>query len=132
MRQKTNGVTSDFTRGVILAIAKPPFTVEQLKKVLGALRYYELSMQGCLDCMKKNSDSSFLKIHLQTIKNRRENVLKLFDYCATDFDRDILQRRFFYNEEYFDIAYDIGYSERATYKHLKKALERLSENTKNM
>ena len=120
-------------QGDIMAIAKPPFTVDKLKIVLSALNYYDFSIHGSLDCLKKYNDlAGFYRENLECNKKRRENVLRLFDYCETDFDRDILQRRYLFYERYSDIAYEIGYCDRAAYRHIKKALERLCENTRNI
>ena len=116
-----------------MAIAKPPFTVDKLKHVLDFLKYYDITDRECAECAVKYQNlAHFYREHIQRNRKRRENVLRLFDYCETDYDRDLLQRRYIHCEDYFDIAYDIGYSEGAIYKHFKRALERLSENTKNI
>ena len=116
-----------------VAIAKPPFTVEKLKSILDFLKYYDLADKGCYSCIAKYSDlADFYKMLIERNKKRRENVLRIFDYCATDFDRDLLRRRYVYNEDFYTIAYELAYCDRSIYKKLKKALERLSENTKNV
>ena len=139
MRQNQNGVSYDLARGVTLAIAKPPFTVERLKAILNHFEYYRLTDKICLEKIKQyeNKDDmqyyvAFCKNHIKTNAERRNNVLRLFDYCETDFDRELLKRRFIDRQVYFDIAYDLAYSDRSIFKKLKKALECLSENTKDI
>ena len=116
-----------------MAIAKPPLTVDKLKHILDYLKYYDLSDRACKDCIVKHSDiADFYREHIQRNRKRRENVLRLFDYCDNDYDRELLERRYVYCEDYFDIAYAMAYSDGTVFKHFKKALERLSENTKNI
>ena len=116
-----------------MAIAKPPLTVKKLKSILDFLKYYDISEKECLECMVKYKDiADFYREHREYIIKRRKNVLRLFDYCENDFDRELLQRRYVYCEDYYNIAYSMAYSERMIYRYLKKALERLAENTKNI
>lgn len=75
---------------------------------------------------------AFCERHIAENAEHRENVFNLLNYCETDFDREILRRRYVDREEIFDIAYDVGYSERCLYRKLKKALESLAKNTENL
>ena len=132
--KNTNGVTSDFTRGVTLAIAKPPLTAEKLKQIFGFLRYYDVSDKECKRCMVLygNDLKDFFKERIRQNEKRRKNVLRLFNYCENDFDKEILQRRYVFNEKNYEIAYVLAYSDRMICIFLKRALERLSENAKNI
>lgn len=120
-----------------MGIAKPPLTIEKIKSCLNMLEYYRLTDIISYEKIKQyqNKDSqyvAFCKRHIAANAVHRNNVLKLLDYCETDVDRDLLRRRYVDRQDYYDIAYDLAYSESGIFKMYKKALEKLSENTKNM
>lgn len=122
-----------------MAIAKPPFTTEQLKSILNMVEYYRLSDGMYAEKIKQyelKKDMQhyvvFCKKNIQANAERRKNVLRLFDYCETDIDREILKRRYVDRQDYYDIAYDLAYCESGIFKKFKRALERLSQNTKSI
>ena len=101
--------------------------------------YYRLSDEINAEMIKQYQNKkdmqynvAFYKRHIQANAERRKNVLRLFDFCENDFDRNLLWRRYVDREEVFDIAYDLAYCESGIFKKFRKALERLSENTKNI
>lgn len=116
-----------------MAVAKPPLTVGNIKMIFGFLKYYDIADEACLESMVRfKALANFYSEHRKHIIKRRENVLRLFGYCENDFDKELLKRRYIVCDEISDIAYSMAYSDRMICIFLKRALERLSENTKNI
>ena len=116
-----------------MAIAKPPLSVDTLKMILGFLDYYDTVDKACLESMDRFKDlADVYSEHRKHITKRRDNVFRLLDLCENDFDKELLKLRFIVCDDIYDIAYSMAYSDRMICKHLKRALERLSENTKNI
>ena len=121
-------------RGGNVAILTKPFTTEKLKNVLEFLKYYDLSDAVCKEKIEVSDAllKEFCKKHLQDNAVRRQNVLHIFDYIDNETDKELLRRRYIDNQDYYDIAYEMGYCDRYMMKLYKKAFDRLVKTAENM
>lgn len=117
-----------------MAILRKPFTVDKLKNVLDFLKYYDISDGICKEKIGKHDVflTNFCKKHIQDNAVHRQNVLRIFDYIDNDVERELLRRRYIDNQDYYDIAYEMGYCDRYIMKLYKKAFDRLEKNVENM
>ena len=117
-----------------MAEFKKPFTCEKIKSVLDFFKYYNLSDEICNEKIQCNDITlaDFCKRHLKDNAIHRQNVLRLFDYIHNELDRDIMKRHYIDNQNWYDIAYELCYSERYVMKCHKRALEDIAKSIENL
>ena len=106
-----------------MAVTEKPLTVDKLKKILDMLKYYDISDSLCKEHITDTVHTEFCKKRLQENEIHRQNVLKLFNYADSDFDMELLRRRYIENKDYYDIAFEMGYCDRHIFKCFQHALD---------
>ena len=129
----------------LLAMTTKPITVETVKKLLNGYKYMDdiiscygnllkeidRNTQFCSEEQKKTLVPKFKRDvsgWIRDTQKAKADIMKLLEYADNDFDRELLWRRYIQNQDYYAIAYDIGYSESHTMRLYKDAISRLTAN----
>ncbi len=132
-----------------MAMTTKPINVETVKKLLEGykvldkliachrerLSQSERYAAQCSDDFRQRIIKPFQKDTQKLIHNDllcKENIMKLLEYAENDFDRDLLCRRYIKDQDYYDIAYEIGYSVGHTMRLYRDAIIRLTKNAADL